>query len=64
MIIGVVPQENSFYDDLTVNENLTYFGSLYRVPSSEIKERSCNILSMLKLGEKANSRAGTLSGEA
>lgn len=61
-IIGVVPQENSFYDDLTVNENLTYFGSLYRVPGSKIKERSRNILSMLKLGEKTNSRAGTLSG--
>ncbi len=61
-IIGVVPQENSFYDDLTVNENLTYFGSLYRVPGSEIKKRSSNILSMLKLGEKTNSRAGTLSG--
>ncbi|MDD1745198.1 MAG: ABC transporter ATP-binding protein [Candidatus Methanoperedens sp.] len=61
-IIGVVPQENSFYDDLTVNENLTYFGSLYRVPGSEIKKRSSNILSMLRLGEKANSRAGTLSG--
>jgi ABC-2 type transport system ATP-binding protein len=61
-IIGVVPQENSFYDDLTVNENLAYFGSLYRVHGSEIKERSSNILSMLKLGEKTNSRAGTLSG--
>jgi len=61
-IIGVVPQENSFYDDLTVNENLTYFGSLYRVPGPEIKERSSNILSMLKLAEKTNSRAGTLSG--
>src|SRR4030067_401760 len=61
-IIGVVPQENSFYDDLTVNENLTYFGSLYRVNGPEIKKRSSNILSMLKLGEKTNSRAGTLSG--
>ena len=61
-IIGVVPQENSFYDDLTVNENLTYFGSLYRVPGSEIKKRSSNILSMLKLAEKTNNRAGTLSG--
>ncbi len=61
-IIGVVPQENSFYDDLTVNENLTYFGSLYRVPGLEIKERSRNILSMLKLDEKTNSRGGTLSG--
>lgn len=61
-IIGVVPQENSFYEDLTVNENLTYFGSLYRVPGPEIKERSSNILSRLKLDEKTNSRGGTLSG--
>lgn len=61
-IIGVVPQENSFYDDLTVNENLTYFGSLYRVPQKEIKDRSRNILSMLKIEDKTNSRGGTLSG--
>lgn len=61
-LIGVVPQENSFYDDLTVNENLAYFGSLYRVSGLEIKERTRNILSMLKLDEKANSRGGTLSG--
>ncbi|VVB84872.1 Trehalose/maltose import ATP-binding protein MalK [uncultured archaeon] len=61
-IIGVVPQENSFYDDLTVNENLAYFGSLYRIPGSEIKKRNSNILSMLRLVEKTNSRAGTLSG--
>lgn len=61
-MIGVVPQENSFYDDLTVNENLAYFGSLYHVSGSEIKQRSSNILSMLKLDEKVNNRAGTLSG--
>lgn len=61
-IIGVVPQENSFYDELTVNENLVYFGSLYGVPVIEIKKRSHKILDMLHLSEKSESYAGTLSG--
>ncbi|MCE8422387.1 MAG: ABC transporter ATP-binding protein [Candidatus Methanoperedens sp.] len=61
-IIGVVPQENSFYDELTVSENLNYFGSLYGVPVIEIKKRSHKILDMLKLSEKSASRAGALSG--
>ena len=61
-IIGVVPQENSFYDELTVNENLLYFGSLYGVPVIEIKKRSHKILDMLHLSEKSESFAGTLSG--
>lgn len=61
-IIGIVPQENSFYDELTVNENLLYFGSLYGVPVIEIKKRSHKILEMLQLREKSASRAGTLSG--
>lgn len=61
-IIGVVPQENSFYDELTVNENLLYFGSLYGVPVIEIKKRSHKVLDMLHLAEKSESKAGTLSG--
>ncbi|HEY9204654.1 MAG TPA: ATP-binding cassette domain-containing protein [Candidatus Methanoperedens sp.] len=61
-IIGIVPQENSFYDDLTVNENLEYFGSLYGVSAIEIKKRSHKMLDMLQLSRKSNSRAGTLSG--
>lgn len=61
-IIGVVPQENSFYDDLTVNENLLYFGSLYSVPAIEIKKRSHKILDMLQLSQKSGSKASTLSG--
>ncbi len=61
-IIGIVPQENSFYDDLTVNENLEYFGSLYGVPMIEIKKRSHKILDMLQLSQKSNSMGGTLSG--
>ena len=61
-IIGIVPQENSFYDELTINENLMYFGSLYGVPVIEIKKRSHKILDMLHLSEKSESYAGTLSG--
>jgi len=61
-IIGVVPQENSFYDELTINENLMFFGSLYGISSIEIKKQSHKILSMLKLEEKSNSRASNLSG--
>ncbi len=61
-IIGVVPQENSFYDELTVAENLRYFGSLYGVAVIDIKKRSHRILEMLQLTEKGSSRASTLSG--
>lgn len=61
-IIGIVPQENSFYDELTVSENLRFFGSLYRISSIEIKKRSRKILTLLKLDEKSNIRAGNLSG--
>ncbi len=61
-IIGVVPQENSFYDELTVTENLRYFGSLYGVAVIDIKKRSHRILDMLRLTEKSSSRASTLSG--
>lgn len=61
-IIGVVPQENSFYDELTINENLMFFGSLYHIPAIEIKRRSHKILTLLKLDEKRNTRAINLSG--
>jgi len=61
-IMGVVPQENSFYDELTINENLMFFGSLYGISTIDIKKRSHKILSMLKLEEKSNIRAGNLSG--
>ncbi|MDW7774985.1 MAG: ABC transporter ATP-binding protein [Methanosarcinales archaeon] len=61
-IIGVVPQENSFYDELTISENLMYFGSLYGVAAIDIKKRSHHILEMLQLSQKSSARASTLSG--
>lgn len=61
-IIGVVPQEHSFYDELTVSENLLYFGSLYGVQVIDIKKRMHKILVLLHLEEKKSIKAGFLSG--
>ncbi|MCL7413714.1 MAG: ABC transporter ATP-binding protein [ANME-2 cluster archaeon] len=61
-IIGMVPQENSFYDELTVTENIMYFGSLYGVAVIDRKKRSHRVLELLQLTEKKDSRASTLSG--
>ena len=34
-LIGVVPQEIALYPELTVDENLRFFGGMYRLPSQE-----------------------------
>jgi ABC-2 type transport system ATP-binding protein len=61
-IIGVVPQEKSFYTDLTVMENLIYFGSLYGIKRIDIKRRGYEILKLLRLHDKKDKRARDLSG--
>jgi len=61
-LIGWVPQEESFYFKLTVQENLTYFGSLYGLSRKEIALRSDELLQLLKIEGKKNAIAGSLSG--
>ena len=61
-IIGVVPQEKSFYEDLSVMENLIYFGSLYGMRKIEIKREGYEILRLLRLDDKKDKRASDLSG--
>ncbi|MBU2560426.1 ATP-binding cassette domain-containing protein [archaeon] len=61
-IIGVVPQEKSFYEDLTVMENLIYFGSLYSMPRVEIKRKAHEILNLLRLLDKKDKKSKDLSG--
>jgi ABC-2 type transport system ATP-binding protein len=61
-LIGLAPQENSFYGELTVWENLEFFGRLYNVRARELGARAAETLALLNLEDKRNARAETLSG--
>lgn len=60
--IGYMPQSYGLYDDLTVEENLNFFGSIYRVPSDERRKRADEILQLVRLQEFRKQFSGQLSG--
>lgn len=49
--IGFMPQELSLYIDLTIVQNLNYFGKLYDIPKSELKIRVEEMLNLVGLKE-------------
>jgi ABC-2 type transport system ATP-binding protein len=60
--IGLVPQELSFYEELTPIENLAFFGAWYGLSPAETKTRTRDLLAVLLLEEFAGQRASQLSG--
>ena len=61
-IIGVVPQEIALYPNLTVKENLTFFGKLYDLKGAELQESIELWLNKFGLIDKINHRVETFSG--
>jgi drug efflux transport system ATP-binding protein len=59
---GYVPQKFSLYSDLTVMENLRFFGGAYGVPHSKINDRINKVLCDMDLELREKERAGRLSG--
>jgi ABC-2 type transport system ATP-binding protein len=59
---GYVAQRFSLYRDLTVEENLRFFGGASRVPRSELTERLERLLKLTDLEKKRRAMAGALSG--
>ena len=53
--IGYMSQKFSLYRDLTVEENLRFYGGVYRVPRASLRERMRYAIDMAGLGgrEKA-----------
>jgi len=61
-IIGVVPQEYALYPTLTARENLHYFGSMYGLKGSDLKEKVSISLDFLGLLKFADKKIETFSG--
>lgn len=58
--IGYMSQKFSLYENLTVAENIEFFGGVYRVPAAEIQERSNALLQKLGLTGEAKKLVGAL----
>lgn len=59
--IGYMSQRFSLYEDLTVQENINFYGSIYRLPAATLAERGGWVMEMAGLSERQNSKAGELS---
>ena len=59
---GYMAQKFSLYPDLTVTENLRFFGGAYRVPPAELGPRIERLLGQTDLVAKRDTPAGSLSG--
>ncbi len=60
--IGYMSQKFSLYGDLTVRENLRFFGGIYRVPRRDFEERMRFAISMAGLEGRENALVRTLAG--
>ncbi|MBM7871416.1 ABC-2 type transport system ATP-binding protein [Clostridium pascui] len=60
--IGYMSQKFSLYEDLTVEENLDFYGNIYMLPKERLEMRKSELIEMANLKGKEKSLAGTLSG--
>lgn len=60
--IGYVPQDFSFYPELTPYQNLMYFGALYDITKTELKQKIKSLLSVLGLSHVTHKKVGKFSG--
>ncbi|HVS37094.1 MAG TPA: ABC transporter ATP-binding protein [Gemmataceae bacterium] len=60
--LGVVPQELALYGDLTARENLLFFGQLYGLHGTTLRDRVEAVLAAVALHDKAKDRVNTFSG--
>ncbi|MFF2448527.1 ABC transporter ATP-binding protein [Neobacillus sp. NPDC058068] len=60
--LGIVPQEIALFEDLTAYENLDYFGRLYGLRGSLLKERIAEALSFTGLSDWQKDRPKGFSG--
>jgi ABC-2 type transport system ATP-binding protein len=60
--IGYMSQSSALYSDLSVTENLSFFGSLYGLRGAALKRRIAETLELVDLTERRGALVGSLSG--
>jgi ABC-2 type transport system ATP-binding protein len=60
--LGLMPQAFSLYRDLSVMENLRFFGRVYCLPRPVFLERAARLLQLTRLATFGDRRADALSG--
>lgn len=58
--IGYMSQKFSLYDDLTIKENIQFFGGIYGLSRTEIKSKTESLVKELQLETIINSLVGSL----
>lgn len=59
---ALVPQSLAFYDNLTVIENLRFFGGIQNIPADLLQKNIGYAVETNRLGSMLNQKAATLSG--
>src|SRR5436190_16732806 len=60
--LGVVPQQDTLDNELTVRENLIIYGRYFGLSRSEVRARADRLLEFVQLDERAGSKVEPLSG--
>jgi ABC-2 type transport system ATP-binding protein len=60
--IGYLAQHFGLYGDLSVQENIEFFGEVFDIPIDELKQRAAELLNFAGLGDFTNRPAAALSG--
>jgi ABC-2 type transport system ATP-binding protein len=60
--IGYMSQKFSLYEDLTVEENIDFYGGIYRISREKKRERKEWVIEMAGLKERRQSKTAVLSG--
>lgn len=58
--IGYMSQKFSLYEDLTVIENIQFFGGIYGLPNKQIKQKSNELINTLGLENETNKLVASL----